>query len=75
MSNQHIPPAARRPRSSAATPSAATLFDAALANAATHPTLFRPAATDRVLWVYLSVENHALRLVGRVLPPRYVCHV
>ena len=22
-----------------------------------------------------GVENHALRLVGRVLPPRYVCHV
>ena len=27
--------------------------EAALANAATHPTLFRPAAMDRVLWVVL----------------------
>ena len=58
MSNQPIPPAACQPRSSAATPSAATPFEAALANAATHPTLFRPAATDRVLWVYLSVPRH-----------------
>ena len=68
MSNQPIPPAARQPRSSAATPSAATLFDAALANAATHPTLFRPAATDRVLWVYLSVPRHeSCEVVGGVV--------
>ena len=49
MSNQPIPPAALRSRSSAATPSTATPFVAALANAATYPTLFRPAATDLVL--------------------------
>ena len=50
MSNQPIPPAALRSRSSAATPSTATPFVAALANAATYPTLFRPAATDLVLF-------------------------